>query len=75
MEIPAALLFFNVGVEVGQIIFVGAILGLFWGVTRVTMVFQAVPANRLLRFEKPLAYAVGSMAMYWTTQRVLSFWG
>jgi len=29
-EIPAALLFFNVGVEVGQIIFVSAVLGLGW---------------------------------------------
>ncbi len=75
VEIPAALLFFNVGVEIGQIIFVGAVLGLFWGVSNVARSIQAFSADWLLRFEKPLAYPVGIIAMYWTTQRVVSFWG
>jgi len=75
VEIPAALLFFNVGVEIGQIIFVGAVLGLFWGVSNVARSIQAFSGDWLLRFEKPLAYPVGIVAMYWTTQRILSFWG
>ena len=73
VEIPAALLFFNVGVEIGQIVFVGALLGLFWGVSSIRG-NKTSPRDWLLRIQKPLAYTVGIVAMYWTTERVLSFW-
>ena len=73
-EIPAALLCFNVGVEIGQIVFVGAVLGLVWGVSRVLQRCETKSRDWLRWIEKPLAYTVGSVAMYWTTERTLSFW-
>lgn len=65
--IPLALLFFNVGVELGQLVFVAAIILLI------------LLAKRLLR-EIPrwtptaAAYAIGIVASYWTIDRVLGFW-
>ncbi|MEJ2383021.1 MAG: HupE/UreJ family protein [Xanthomonadales bacterium] len=65
--IPTALLMFNVGVEVGQLIFVGAFLAL-----RVTW-------ERALRLPSPqwlartVSYGIGSVAMYWVIERVLGF--
>ncbi len=65
-HIPVALLFFNLGVEFGQLLFVGAALALI-----------AIGA----RFRTALphwanlapAYAIGSIAMFWLFQRVAVF--
>ena len=73
-EIPAALLFFNVGVEVGQVIFVGVVLGLVWVVSGVLRSRAIQPKDWLHRIEKPLAYTVGALAMYWTAVRIMTFW-
>ena len=62
-DIPIALLFFNVGVEAGQLLFVAAVL-------------TVIAAWR--RFEAPWpqwawrvpVYAIGSLAAYWTIERV-----
>jgi hypothetical protein len=65
-EIPIALLMFNVGVETGQILFVGFILLL-------------IAAIKLLPFKLPegswklMPYTIGSIAAFWTLQRVGSF--
>ena len=67
-EIPLALLLFNVGVEVGQLFFVGLIILLLW-------------AFRTLKIEWPYAirilpgYAVGSLGAYWTIQRTVMLLG
>jgi hypothetical protein len=67
-EIPWALLLFNVGVEIGQLFFVGLILLLLW-------------AFRTLEIEWPRAmsilpgYAVGSLGAYWTIQRTVMLLG
>ena len=64
--IPFALLFFNVGVEIGQLAFVAAALGLFAAARRLR-----APA---LEWSRPLApYAIGSVAMFWVIQRVAAF--
>ncbi len=73
-EIPAALLFFNIGVEIGQIVFVSVVLGVVWGVSRVLRSSETKPGDWLRRIEKPVAYTVGVLAMLWTTERVLTFW-
>ena len=65
-EIPLALLMFNVGVEVGQLLFIGAVLGLI-AVLRGVRV--AVP--RWLALVPP--YVIGSAATYWLIQRVAAF--
>lgn len=62
-DIPLALLLFNVGVEAGQLAFVGAVLAVIALVSRSRFTFprwtQAVPP-----------YAIGSVAMFWVIQRI-----
>jgi hypothetical protein len=63
-EIPLALLFFNVGVEIGQLAFVFTAIGLERSFkvleVRWPRLVQALPG-----------YTVGSFGAYWTIQRVL----
>lgn len=74
-EIPAALLSFNIGVEIGQLAFVGGILGCVFCVSRLLRRTGATARDWPQRIEKPLAYLVGAVAMYWTIERTASFWG
>ena len=61
--IPLALFFFNVGVELGQLLFVGAFA---MGALLVARV--GIPWPRWM--ELAPAYAIGSIAMFWVMQRV-----
>jgi hypothetical protein len=85
-QIPAALLFFSAGVEVGHLLFVATVLGMIelWSASRKRLVSragnhvrdQAVAAisnrwSRLAEFVPP--YAIGSVAMFWVIERVASF--
>jgi hydrogenase/urease accessory protein HupE len=74
IEIPAALFFFNVGVEVGQILFVATLLVLVGGVYALAKKNADGTDNRLIVLQKPIAYTVGTVAMFWTAERVVSFW-
>ena len=76
-ELPTALLFFNVGVEIGQILFVLALLMGFY-VLRPAFV-------RLLRSGRdgdvhwasltaPASYLIGAVASWWMFERVVGFW-
>jgi hypothetical protein len=66
-NIPLALLFFNIGVEIGQLIFVGALLLL------------GVLARRFARPEHlryaatASCYAIGGLASYWLIDRITNF--
>jgi hydrogenase/urease accessory protein HupE len=66
-DIPLALLFFNVGVEVGQLMFVAGVLVVTWMINK-------------MKFRWPIwvehgpAYAIGSLAAFWFIQRTVSFW-
>jgi hydrogenase/urease accessory protein HupE len=68
VEIPMALLFFNVGVEVGQMVFVFTALVL-------------VGLSRRLQLSWPRwvevlpGYLVGSLGAYWTIQRTVMMFG
>lgn len=65
-SIPLALLMFNVGVEVGQLIFVAAILFLrFIAVNLFNIQSKWIPVTT--------AYGIGSIAVFWTIERVASF--
>jgi len=66
--IPVALFTFNVGVEIGQLIFVACLLGAGALVARLAL--RPSPGLRLLP-----AYAIGAVAMFWTVERVAAFWG
>ncbi len=74
-EVPAALLFFNIGVEIGQILFVLGAMVLFFAGRQVFGIFQTLTFNdALTRVHRPAAYLVGTLAMFWTIERVSSFW-
>jgi hydrogenase/urease accessory protein HupE len=75
-EIPAALAFFNLGVELGQIIFVAAVIGIY-GITRRAVRSLGggdLSLGALRPLQKPAAYLVGSVASFWMVQRIAAFW-
>ena len=69
-DIPLALLFFNVGVEVGQLLFIAAVF---------TALALALQVNRRFNISQPTwawripPYLIGSLAMFWVIQRVTAF--
>ena len=67
-SIPHALLFFNVGVELGQLIFVAAALFVGWIVKKI------FTQDLLKKGETTIAYAIGSLAAFWLMERTYSFW-
>lgn len=72
-EIPAALLAFNVGVEIGQVAFVASMFLFFWLITQSLKSLKIASVNWLQKTEKPIAYAVGSISILWTIERVSGF--
>ena len=73
--IPVALLFFNVGVEIGQLIFVAAVLSLISLVHHVAskLLEPARIQQSLDRLDMTVAYAIGVMAAYWLIERTTAF--
>jgi len=77
-DIPLALLFFNVGVEAGQLIFIAAVVFVLSGIARIAAgrggrggsVWHAESLVRI-----PVAYLIGGVAAFWMVERVLAFWG
>jgi hydrogenase/urease accessory protein HupE len=65
--IPLALLCFNVGVEIGQLIFVCAALAIMAMVRR-------LPLARPRWAGLAAAYGIGGIAAFWMLQRVATFW-
>ncbi|MCM5662493.1 HupE/UreJ family protein [Galbibacter mesophilus] len=64
-EIPLALAFFNIGVEVGQILFVVTTLAVIWLLQR----YKKWP----IWLKKAPAYAIGTLAAFWVIERILLF--
>jgi len=68
--IPVALLFFNIGVEIGQLLFIGAILSVMslgrWLVRR-----AAIPQPAWAWRIAP--YSIGGIAAFWMVQRIAAF--
>lgn len=73
-EIPTALLAFNVGVEIGQVLFVTAVILILWLLTMIGNIIRLGPVDWQGKIEKPSAYAVGTIAMFWTVERIAGFW-
>lgn len=68
-EIPVALLFFNIGVELGQLLFVFAaflVLALLRRITGMTR-----DAAAYLTVEHAVVYAIGILASYWLIERAI----
>ena len=72
-EIPAALLAFNVGVEIGQILFVMILLAVFLLIRIAWEEARLNTGPRRVVLEKSVAYATGTVAMFWTIQRLSGF--
>ena len=73
--IPVALLFFNIGVEVGQLIFVAAVLSaislLRYAASRL---LEPAPLQRAFdRLDMAVGYAIGVVAAYWLVERTTAF--
>jgi len=67
-SIPLALLFFNVGVELGQLLFVATVVGAGW-------VLKKLLAQKILQgSEVAAAYLIGSLSAFWVIERTYSFW-
>ncbi|HSE12036.1 MAG TPA: HupE/UreJ family protein, partial [Rudaea sp.] len=68
--IPVALLFFNVGVEIGQLAFIAAVFAVIAIARRITRHAQ-VPRPAWAWRIPP--YAIGSVASFWVIQRMAAF--
>ncbi len=67
-SIPYALLFFNVGVELGQLIFVFSVLAIGWIIKKI------VTQGILNKGETLIAYTIGGLAAFWLIERTYRFW-
>ncbi len=71
--IPTALLFFNVGVEIGQLSFIACVLGVS-GAYRNAIARRTSLKTPSWAWRVP-PYAIGGMAAFWVIQRVMLFYG
>jgi len=73
--IPVALLFFNIGVEIGQLVFVAAVLSLIWVLRdAASKLFEAAFVKRIFDgLDVTIAYGVGVVAAYWLIERTAAF--
>ena len=75
--IPVALLFFNLGVEFGQLLFIGCVMT---AIACVKFIANSRKSNGSLMghgFAAPevvVAYGIGTVAAYWLVERTVSFW-
>jgi len=65
-EVPLALFMFNVGVETGQLLFIAVVLSLI-------AMLKRLPVTTPQGTWRLLPYAIGSVAAFWTIERVVSF--
>ena len=73
--IPVALLFFNVGVETGQLVFVAALLSLIWLLRYAAsqLLAAALVKRAFDRLDVTIAYGIGVVAAYWLIERTTAF--
>jgi hypothetical protein len=65
-EVPLALLMFNVGVETGQLLFIAVVLSAI-------AVLRRLPLTAPAGAWRVAPYTIGSLAAFWTIERVMSF--
>ena len=70
-EIPVALFTFNVGVEIGQLLFVGVVLVFGRAAARLLARVAAVKVRTAMTLLP--AYAIGALAAFWCIERVAAF--
>ena len=68
-SIPLALLFFNIGVEIGQVLFIVEVLAIYH------LAKKAIAGRFDLHRLDPIpVYFIGGIASYWVFERVAGFW-
>lgn len=75
-DVALALLFFNVGVEIGQLLFVAAAIAALSGLARLLRGRAGradAPWHGEALIRVPVAYLTGSIAAFWFIQRVAAF--
>jgi hypothetical protein len=70
LSIPVALLFFNVGVEIGQLLFIAAVFAAIAVVRRIVRRSRLPLPGWLWRVPP---YAIGGVSSYWVFERVAAF--
>lgn len=76
-ELPTALLFFNAGVEIGQILFVAVLLLGFVVLRPVLVLLLRSARDQKVHWSSltaPASYVIGSIASFWMIDRVSGFW-
>ncbi|TSD86867.1 HupE/UreJ family protein [Mycobacterium sp. KBS0706] len=68
-DVPQALFAFNVGVELGQLIFIAAVLAAMSLARRLAATPRMASIARL-----SVTYAIGALAAFWLWERVAAFW-
>jgi hydrogenase/urease accessory protein HupE len=73
--IPIALLFFNLGVEIGQLVFVAVVLAVGDLFRRaIALRLEPTPVQRSVnQLDVIAAYAIGAVAAYWLIERTFAF--
>ncbi len=66
VDIPWALLFFNVGVELGQLVFILVVLVVIWLLSKTKITWP-------VWIKKVPAYGIGCMASFWMIERIVGF--
>ncbi|WP_371377924.1 HupE/UreJ family protein [Thalassotalea aquiviva] len=65
--VASALVLFNVGVEIGQLLFVFSYMSLVWLASKLRV-------NLSKAWQRVPPYVIGSLASFWVIERTLSFW-
>lgn len=65
-EVPLALLMFNVGVELGQLLFIAVVMAMLF-------VIRKIRVNWPQWIQNVPAYGIGSIAAFWFIERIASF--
>jgi len=72
-EIPAALLAFNVGVELGQVAFVAVLVLSAKLIKKLYFSTTIVAESKFRKLEQLSALAIGVVSMYWVLERISGF--
>jgi hypothetical protein len=72
-NIPLALLFFNIGIEIGQIAFLLLVIGAWWLINH-AVIMRQVTVNRERLMPIPV-YVLGGLSAMWCIERGLDIFG
>lgn len=71
-EVATALLGFNMGVEMGQLIFIGAVTAAFLAARRAWRALKS-PVRPRISWSQAAAYVIGPAAAFWLISRIATF--